>query len=157
MIRTKCIVLFLRSSSVCVLLPIDIFFGCAGIKLDINGIASYRIAYKNISIYRPALIYIYIYILKNAGFSLLGHFIGLFFISLPRCWVILNLGYFFLPNRWFDPVSGETSQQRSWCEQGLFKSTGESGSQRCCWRFSALFRGNKGLYTFYFIYKVCET
>ncbi len=36
---------FLRSSSVCVL-PIDIFFGCARIKLDINGIASYRIGYK---------------------------------------------------------------------------------------------------------------
>ncbi len=37
---------FLHSSSVCVLLPIDTFFGCARIKLYINGIASYRIAYK---------------------------------------------------------------------------------------------------------------
>ncbi len=37
---------FLRSSSVCVLLPIDIYFGCSRIKLDINGIASYCIAYK---------------------------------------------------------------------------------------------------------------
>ncbi len=37
---------FLRSSSVCVLLPIDFYFGCTRIKLDINGIASYCIAYK---------------------------------------------------------------------------------------------------------------
>ncbi len=36
---------FLSSSSVCVLLP-RYFFGCARIKLDINGIALYRIAYK---------------------------------------------------------------------------------------------------------------
>ncbi len=36
---------FLRSSSVCVL-PIDILFRCARIKLKINRIASYRIAYK---------------------------------------------------------------------------------------------------------------
>ncbi len=43
---------FLRSSSVCAPLLIDIFFGCACIKLDINGIASYRIAYRNISMYR---------------------------------------------------------------------------------------------------------
>ncbi len=61
----------------------------------------------------------------NAGFSLLGHFIGLFLIFLPRCWVIfifftqtlgsafwviLTMGYFFLPNRWVELVSGETSQ-----------------------------------------------
>ncbi len=39
---------FIRSSSVCVLLPIDFF---ARIKLDINSIASYRIASKNIYIY----------------------------------------------------------------------------------------------------------
>ncbi len=42
----------------------------------------------------------------NAGFSLLGHFIGLVLIFLPRCWVILTLGIF-LPNRWVDPVSGQ--------------------------------------------------
>ncbi len=47
MFRTNCIMHFLRSSSVCVL-P-RIFFRCAHIKLlyiDINGIASYRIGYK---------------------------------------------------------------------------------------------------------------
>ncbi len=35
----------------------------------------------------------------NAGFSLLGHFIGLFLIFLPRCWVIFfnpNAGFSFL-------------------------------------------------------------
>ncbi len=48
---------FLLSSSVCVLLPIDIFFGCDRIKLDINGIGSYRITYKNILIYRTNSIY----------------------------------------------------------------------------------------------------
>ncbi len=46
MFRTKCIMPFLCSSSVCVLFPIDIFFRCTCIKLNINGIASYRIAYK---------------------------------------------------------------------------------------------------------------
>ncbi len=73
------------------------------------------------------------------------------------CWVILlgyfNAGLFFLPNRWVDPVSDETSQQHSLWEHGLFKSTGESGTQRRR-QFGALFRGNKGLYTFYLIYKV---
>ncbi len=47
MFRTNCIMQFLRCSSVCVL-P-RIFFRCARIKLlyiDINDIASYRIAYK---------------------------------------------------------------------------------------------------------------
>ncbi len=47
MFRTNCIMHFLRSSPVCVL-P-RYFFRCAHIKLlyiDINGIASYRIAYK---------------------------------------------------------------------------------------------------------------
>ncbi len=57
MFRTNCIKHFLHSSSVCVLLTIDIVFGCARIKLDINGITSYRIAYKNISIYRTNSIY----------------------------------------------------------------------------------------------------
>ncbi len=38
-------------------------------------------------------------------------------------------------------------------EHGLFKCPGESGSQRRR-RFGAVFQGNKGLYTFYLIYKV---
>jgi len=59
------------------------------------------------------------------------------------------LGYFFLPNRWVEPISGETSQQRSCCEHRLFKFKGESSSQRRR-RFGALFRGNK----VHFIYKV---
>ncbi len=51
MFRTNCIMHFLRSSSVCVL-P-RYFFRCARIKLlyiDINGIASYRIAIEYIDI-----------------------------------------------------------------------------------------------------------
>ncbi len=58
----------------------------------------------------------------NAGFSLLGHFIGLFLIFLPRCWVIFNTGLFFLPNHWVEPVSDETTQLLSYSQSTGFLS-----------------------------------
>ncbi len=48
-----------------------------------------HLTYQQMWILRTLHINVYtvysIYTLKNAGFSLLGHFIGLFLISLPRC------------------------------------------------------------------------
>ncbi len=85
-----------------------------------------------------------VFFYPNAGFSVLCHFIGLFFYPSAGFSLLGHfIGLFFLiPNHWVEPVSSETSQ-RSCCEHRLFKSTGDSGSQRQ--RFGELFRGNKGL------------
>ncbi len=61
------------------------------------------------------------------------------------------LGFFFLPNHWVELVSNETTQRNNpatelQSDSGHFaSSTGEIGS---------LFQQNKGLFTFYLIYKV---
>ncbi len=97
----------------------------------------------------------------NAGFSLLGHFIGLFFIFLPRCWVvflylscwvIFNTGLFFSTQTAGLSLSDETTQLLSYSQStGFLRPTRESGSQCHQRRFGALLQRNKGLYTFYFI------
>ncbi len=40
-----------------------------------------------------------LFLFSNGVLSLLGHFIGLLLMFLPRCWVIFKAGlYFLLPN-----------------------------------------------------------
>ncbi len=100
----------------------------------------------------------YIFFNLNAGFNLLGHFIGLFLICITHVLgsfsVTKLLGYFFSTQplvwaclEWNNPAAELQS------ECGLFESsTGERSSQ--CRRIGALLQRNKGLYTFNFIYKV---
>ncbi len=68
----------------------------------------------------------YIFFNLNAGFNLLGHFIGLFLICITHVLgsfsVTKLLGYFFLPNRWFEPVSNETTQLLSYSQSAGFLS-----------------------------------
>ncbi len=74
--------------------------------------------------------------------------LGYFLYFYPGAGSFLTLGYY----RWVELVSDETAQLLSYSQST--GSTGESGSQRRRHQFGALFPGNKGLYTFYFIYKV---